>query len=468
MTKVVINTSGEGNEGANGNIGTPSYISPEELAAKEANKDKETPAEDNNAGNNNDNKDVITIGDSEYVVDENGNALNEDGTVFKTKAELEDVEPTKKDDDSDDESKVEIDGKIYTINKDGAAVSEDGTVAFTKDELSEMDDEPISNGIPISELIEKTSIVPYDKTGNPIKYEDTEEGKISYVKDVYNTGKTTGINELFTAFPEVQQLALHLEAGGKYEDFNATVDYSKVKLDKNNDAQLKDIIYKARTARGDRPESIDRYYNLLKSGDTDNDALYEEAELELGYLIDKNKADLKAKQDIIDKQKDMQLQQDMELWGVAVEDNKIVDLNKPNSIYNKLVKQRELKLKDKTYKIPDKIKVVENGKAKLYTPNEVFEYLYVPVTVNINGQPTTMTKYELDKYNADQQKTIDDELFEALRLLTGYDDSQFINEQVNNEKVNKIRKLRSKSKRVATGENKGSTQKKKKIVIKTK
>jgi len=382
---------------------------------------------------------IVSIDDTEYVLDEDGNALNEDGTTFKSKEEL--TELTNKPDPKEDKELISIDDKDYTLDDKGNAIDTEGKVVFTKEDIDGMGGETPT--FDIAEIGKTTAIEMYDDEGKVIEYENTTEGLASHTTDVYNKGGIDKVNELYQAYPEVESLVRHIRLGGDSTNFNTRVDYNKVKLNKENEQQLKDIIYKAQTARGNRTDAIERYYKALSAGDTDNDNIYDEAEAELKYLQDTDKA-ANAEQDrLLQEQQYNEAIKANDYWGVAVDNGQLKDLNKDGSVYD-IIKSGKLKLKDKTYTIPEKTKVIENGKPVIYTRDQVFTYLYSPVTTVINGERVTATQEQIDSHYEQQNRTAANDIFDAYRRLVKYDDSQFITEQVNNSKVKYIKKLTSK------------------------
>jgi hypothetical protein len=382
---------------------------------------------------------IVSIDDTEYVLDEEGNALNEDGTTFKSKEEL--TELTNKPDPKEDKELISIDNKDYTLDDKGNAVDAKGEVAFTKEDIDAMGGETPT--FDIAEIGKTTAIEMYDEEGKVVEYENTTEGLASHTTDVYNKGGSDKINELYQAYPEVESLVRHIQLGGDSTNFNTRVDYNKVKLNKENEQQLKDIIYKAQTARGNRTDAIERYYKALSAGDTDNDNIYDEAEAELKYLQDSDK-EANAEQDrLLQQQQHDNAIQTNDYWGVAVDNGQLKDLNKDGSVYS-IIKSGKLKLKDKTYTIPEKTKVIVDGKPVIYTRDQVFSYLYSPVTTVINGERITATQEQIDTHYEQQNRTTSNDIFDAYRRLVKYDDSQFITEQVNSNKVKYIKKLTSK------------------------
>lgn len=408
--------------------------------------------------------DIVSINDREYILDEEGNALKPDGTVFKTKEELESGEEDVSDEGSDAETLVEIEGTQYKLNDKGDAIDDKGKVKFTKEELDSMEEEDINDtGIDVSTIIDTTAIKPVDDEGNNIEYSNDEAGVTQYVNDVYEVAKNDSITELYNAYPELQNLQLHLDSGGSIDNFTAQVDYSKVQLDKKNEDQLKNIIYKARSARGDRPEQIDRYYNSLKAGDKDLDNVYEEAEVELEYLNNKTKEEVKAKQDLIDSQAANKQKDIDKYWGVTVSNGEIQDLGVDGSVYS-IIQSGKFTVDGTEYNIPDKVRVIENNKPKLYDKKDIFDYVFTPITVNVNGRRVQATRHQLDLAKETENRTVGHDLLDAIKRFTHYDFSQFVKEQVDKDKVKTIKKLK-----VKKGFSKGNKQvntKKPKVIIK--
>ena len=446
--KIVI--PGENIDTGEGAVAKPDDLTPEQLAAKEAEEAAAKEAEEaakkaalEGEGADTEGDSKVEIDGIEYKLDDNGNALSDDGTVFKTKDEI-DALP------GEDDNKLDIDGVIYTIDKDGNAVDDKGNISYTKEDIDKMDtgSENELGDVDLKSIMDDTKLIINDEQGNPIEYENTKEGLEKYVEDVYTKASsdatTEQLEKLYTAYPFLPNLFNHLQAGGTFDDFANTESYANVTLDNENEAQLKSIITKARSARGDSQESIDRYYNYLKSSDDNNDAVVEEAERELKYLKDSEQTRLQQQQELIDQQQKTQQEQLSNYWGVQVdEQGKLINLNKENSVYS-IIKNKTIKLNDNTFKIPDKIRVVENGKANLYTPDDFFNYLYEPIVVNIDGKRVTTTRDNIKLSQEQEKRNINNDLYDAFLRFTNYDKSQFINEQIKNSEVQKIKKLSAK------------------------
>lgn len=411
-----------------------------------------------------DKSDIVVIDGKDYLKDDNGNAIDESGKVIKTKDELakpKDVDNTKSNDTLE---VIQIGDLEYNVDKDGNAIDKDGKLAYTKDQLSEMEEDSDEDDgtIDVSKLASELSISTFDESGNPIAYENTEDGLKQYVEDVYQTAANDAILNLFNAYPVLNNLYYHLNAGKNLEDFNNVVDYGSIKLDKDNEDQLKNIIYTARTKRGDSKDQVDKYYRLLKASDTDNDEIYAEAQLELKYLNNISSEEVKYNKQRIKDAEAEQLRETENYWGIEVNNGNIVDLGIKDSVYS-IIKDGVIKVNNDTFKIPDKFKVIENGKPKLYTKDDLFKYVYEPIVVNVNGSRVTTTRHKLDLDKELSSRSVHNDIFDAYRRLVKYDDSQLIKERVSDAQVKIIKKL--KPKRVTVDTNAANNNKKGKVII---
>lgn len=468
MEKIVFKDGEGGNEGqetgaAAAKVPVVEELTPEQVIALEKKEKDEAAAKgDGDKGDEgttppDNKKDIVDVDGVEYVLDDEGNALHEDGSVFKTKDELEVVDEGEG--NEGDVTGVEIEGVEYDLNENGDAIDKDGVVKFTKDEITAMeDDTPEEATYDMETISNETAIVNYDEHGNPIKYENTVDGIKKWGTDSYNKGGEDAINDLLSEYPEVNGLINHLRVGNSLDTFNNTrPDYGKVKLAKDNEAQLKDIIYKAQSARGNRIESIDRYYESLKAGDTENDAIFEEAQVELKYMQDADKAAVVAQQAAIAQQAADTKANNDAYWGMDVStDGNLIDLNVEDSVYG-IIKAGVIKVNGKSFSIPKQIKVVENGKPMLKTAGDFLSYLRDPITVNIDGRPINITRDKLDLHNEQVKRTVGNDVFDAYRRFVNYDDTQLVTEQVNKSKVKTIRRLKSKNINKSGSTDKGST-----------
>ena len=420
---------------------------------------------------NNDTGDV-SIDDVIYKLDKDGNALDEAGKVFKTKDEIKTLEDTKGDDKGDvDVTEVLIDDVTFKLDDKGNAVDDKGVIKYTKEQLDEFesaDSDENKLGINIKDIADQTKLNLYDDKGNLLEYQNTPEGITSYVNDVYEKGKKDAqestINSLNTAYPWLDDLLTHVKLGGKLEDFSQSEDFNSIKLDKTNEDQLKSIIFRGRSTRGEDRESTDRYYNYLKSSDTDNDVLLKEAQKELKFLSDRDALIKTNKQQTLVQQEQIREQELNNYWGVTQSENgEVQDLGVKDSVYS-IIKNKQLQLGNETFSIPDTIRVIEDGKPKVYSSNDFFNYLYAPIVVEQNGQRITTTRDNLKLSQEQQTRTVHNDIYDALLRFANYDKSQFVKEQVNKDKVKQIKKLSSK--KVVAGGSIDGGKKARKVVFK--
>ncbi len=364
--------------------------------------------------------------------------------------EQEGKEGSKEEGDEPEVEQIEVDGVIYNVDENGNAIDpKTSDVKYTKDDLdklseAESEEQPTSTW---KNIIEKTNIVPVDNDGNPIEYDDSEEGQTQYIKDVYSIAAEQSLQQyqdnLFNTYPILVDVLNHLsQNNGDLTEFQPSTRYTNIELDKDNEIQLKDIIYKGRQQRGESQERIDKYYNYLK----DSNSIYEEAEVELEYLRSQEQNRTK---EVETKRKQEQEQREKELneyWGVQYDEKvrKLVDLNKEDSIYG-AIKTGKLKIGNEEYTIPDKIRINDNGKITYATRDDFFNYLYQPIDYNIDNKRVTMTKHEYDVMVENQKRNTQHDIFDAYKRFVKYDTSQFIKEQVSNQQVRNIkRKLSTK------------------------
>jgi hypothetical protein len=123
-----------------------------------------------------------------YNLDDQGNLVKSDGSVFLSKSEYEtklNPEPGNGANDATDELK--IDGVVYKLDANGNALDKDGNVFKTKDELESLYEEPVDDAT-IETIQKLTGLELTDADGNPITYDYTPEGIAQYVTDSHDFG----------------------------------------------------------------------------------------------------------------------------------------------------------------------------------------------------------------------------------------------------------------------------------------
>jgi len=378
----------------------------------------------------------IEVDGVKYDLDKEGNALDKDGKVFKTKADLDALSTVT------DVEQVEIDGVVYTIDKDGNAVDDNKAVKFTKDQLEKMQEVDTTGTLDVNNIIKTTAIPIYDSEGNEVVYDNTEEGLKNYVIDVrdssYQEGQSAYANALLGKYPIINDIITHLELYGNLKDFNETPDYSKVTIDKNNTSQQESIILQARSLRGDTPEKARDYVQYLK----DAKRLEEEATSELEYLNTYYSGIKSENAKKLNDRRTAEKKQYDEYWGVEVKNNQLHPINKSGSVYD-IVTKGTIQIGEEKYTIPEKIRYTENGQVKIATRQEFFNYLYEPIQVNTPDGPIVMTRDQYRLALEQEQRTIGHDVFEAYKRFVGGDMTQIIKQAINENEVKKIKKLKS-------------------------
>lgn len=390
-----------------------------------------------------------------YNLDDKGNALDSNNEVKFTKDELIALK-----EETDAVTELDIDGTVYKLDKDGNAVDGEGNVAHTAEAIIKMaeaeDDVTI---VTPSQIAEKTNLNILDAGGNTVEYSNDEAGLVEYANDIHDLGLKTGATDyeknMFDVFPILRQIIPHLQSSnGTLDGFNDTVDYSTIKLDKDNVSQLKNIIFTARLKRGENEDSVDKYYSYLQKSSDDNDEVLKEAESSLKFLSDTQVSETKSKQTLIDNASADNLANMKKYWGVEIDDKgKLINLNVDGSVRG-IITNGKLTVGDDSYTIPERINVKVNDKVVHKTRDDFFNYLFTPRTYQIDNQRITMTQ---DEYNIEVENTkrkVDDDIYNAFRRFTGYDDAQIIKDKVEMSKVNTVRRL------VSSGKRGGNTKRK--------
>ena len=324
----------------------------------------------------------------------------------------------------------------YKLDKDGNALKEDGTVFKTKDELAKLEaDNTDDDDVSIEKLQKITNIIPTTVDGNPVVYENTIDGLGKYISDSASILGEQYVKQeqdkLITAYPILKDVINYLTVNnGSLEGFNKKVDFASIELDDKNPEQLTAIVIESRLTKGDTKAEAEQFAKYLKADG--NTALVEGAKAAKEYLVSKEKAEREVRDREIQAIELNNLNAQKQYWNTAKE--------KINS--------GKIQIGDKSYNIPKSIRVAENGKTVLYTQEQFFDYIYKPQVYNIDGENVTMTanQYKIyqenTKLRTNNQK-VDNDIFEALRRFTNYDLSQFIEQEIATAQVRKIRLLKS-------------------------
>ena len=116
---------------------------------------------------------------------------------------------------------VNVDGVDYTIDANGNALAADGTVFRTAAELAELISQNGSEPSILEQLQTSFGSDFKDENGNPIVFDDNEEGIAAYVETVVQSrvkeAQAAAINNLFETYPQVEQVINHLKLNGSLD-----------------------------------------------------------------------------------------------------------------------------------------------------------------------------------------------------------------------------------------------------------
>lgn len=389
----------------------------------------------------------IVIEGTTHKVTTEGTIVNDKGEVIKTKEEVtlllqqkqnpqktaEEIEAEKKLKEKETQIaatlteglEVELDGKSFKLNKDGDAVDDKGTVVKTKAELVklQLDAEENQEVDYISEITKSTNIV-LQKDGKPIEYENTLSGISSYVKDVHSNGVELGekraLESYFSKFPVLKQVLNHLVLNnGSIDNFANQIDYTKIKLSESDESQWENIYIAAQTSRGIPLQEAKDYFKYLK----DDKKAKEAAEKSLVFLSETQKAR--------DNEAQLRLEKQMQL-------EKEEEISYTNEV-NNIIASKTLKVNNDTFNLPDVIRIKDaQGRTETKTLSDFVAYFSSPVPINTEQGVVYVTRYQYDRYLKDTKRTTDDDIFDAFRLFTNYDDTQLIAAKAKTEQVKKL------------------------------
>lgn len=159
---------------------------------------------------------------------------------------------------------VDVDGVDYTIDANGNAVDADGTVFRTAAELAELIAQNGSEPSVLDQLQTRFGSDFKDEDGNPIVFDNNAEGIAAYVDTVVQSkiaeAQTAALNNLFEIYPQVEQVINHLKLNGTLEDFVEIPDRSSITVSKDNEEQQATFIreeWKLSGKKGDVNKFID-------------------------------------------------------------------------------------------------------------------------------------------------------------------------------------------------------------------
>ena len=336
--------------------------------------------------------------DKEYKLDKDGNALNEDGTIFKTKADIE--------------------------------------------TLSLENEPPNSLDIKVEDVAKLSGIQLIDETGKALEFEPTIDGfakrETAIAEQYSNLGYQQAIDDLYTNNPEIPELLKHKRLYGNLENFGKSIDYSNMTIDKDKKELHKSLIIEAEVLRGRTVEAAAKladYY--IADGSS-----FDEARNAQSFLGEHKAKEDEARNKVIQDQQDAIRQQAEQYYGVKLENNKVVPSNDENTVFDMLVRKGQIG----KFKIPETGVTIDiNGKTQKLSRADLFNYIAIP------NAETGYTQAQLNEKNYLNDKG--NYILHHLRILMGYNFNQIITDAVGEQHLKEVKRIKLKPTvtNVATG-----------------
>lgn len=307
---------------------------------------------------------------------------------------------------------INVDGVDYTIDAEGNAIAADGTVFRTATELAELIAQNGSEPSVLNQLQTRFGSDFKDENGNPIVFDDNEEGIAAYVETVVQSrvkeAQTAAINNLFETYPQVEQVINHLKLNGTLDDFVEIPDRSQITVSKDNEEQQATFIREEWKLSGKKGD-VNKFIDYCKNAGILYDTAVESKEA-VDSIYESRLAEQKA-------------QVEAKEAAAAAEEKAYWDN------VEKTISKGELL----GYSIPEQIQCNKDGKKVMLSRKDFLKYVSTPVDSEGN------TAYMLDEAKVDSDARMQDDLLKAFLRFTGGDYASLIGMAVNKQKVLSIR-----------------------------
>lgn len=307
---------------------------------------------------------------------------------------------------------VNVDGVDYTIDAEGNAIAADGTVFRTATELAELIAQNGSEPSVLNQLQTRFGSDFKDENGNPIVFDDNEEGIVAYVETVVQSrvkeAQAAAINNLFETYPQVEQVINHLKLNGSLDDFVEIPDRSQITVSKDNEEQQATFIREEWKLSGKKGD-VNKFIDYCKNAGILYDTAVESKEA-VDSIYESRLAEQKAQ----------------------VEAKEAADAAEEKAYWDnveKTISKGELL----GYSIPEQIQCNKDGKKVMLSRRDFLKYVSTPVDSEGN------TAYMLDEAKVDSDARMQDDLLKAFLRFTGGDYASLVGMAVNKQKVLSIR-----------------------------
>ncbi|QWM89502.1 hypothetical protein [uncultured phage cr36_1] len=307
---------------------------------------------------------------------------------------------------------INVDGVDYTIDAEGNAIAADGTVFRTATELAELIAQNGSEPSVLNQLQTRFGSDFKDENGNPIVFDDNEEGIAAYVETVVQSrvkeAQTAALNNLFETYPQVEQVINHLKLNGTLDDFVEIPDRSQITVSKDNEEQQATFIREEWKLSGKKGD-VNKFIDYCKNAGILYDTAVESKEA-VDSIYESRLAEQKA-------------QVEAKEAAAAAEEKAYWDN------VEKTISKGELL----GYSIPEQIQCNKDGKKVMLNRRDFLKYVSTPVDSEGN------TAYMLDEAKVDSDARMQDDLLKAFLRFTGGDYASLVGMAVNKQKVLSIR-----------------------------
>lgn len=307
---------------------------------------------------------------------------------------------------------INVDGVDYTIDAEGNAIAADGTVFRTATELAELIAQNGSKPSVLNQLQTRFGSDFKDENGNPIVFDDNEEGIAAYVETVVQSrvkeAQAAAINNLFETYPQVEQVINHLKLNGSLDDFVEIPDRSQITVSKDNEEQQATFIREEWKLSGKKGD-VNKFIDYCKNAGILYDTAVESKEA-VDSIYESRLAEQKA-------------QVEAKEAAAAAEEKAYWDN------VEKTISKGELL----GYSIPEQIQCNKDGKKVMLSRRDFLKYVSTPVDSEGN------TAYMLDEAKVDSDARMQDDLLKAFLRFTGGDYASLVGMAVNKQKVLSIR-----------------------------
>ena len=314
---------------------------------------------------------------------------------------------------------LEFDGVQYHVADNGDIVDENGNVfkaaADVADWLKEqnvVDDKKDSEPIDVSAIINEVGITVNDENGNPIEFTNDAAGVKSYINSVMELRSSeiaeATLNKFFTDAPIVKDFLDYLTINGTPRGFGEIRDLSGVKLDKDNESQLENVIRAAAKEFGNTALS-DSYIKYLK----DSGGLYDEANRQLQAMIDRDNAEKAEREEQARAAREQEQASVQQYWASV----------------NEQIQSGNIA----GYKIPETMILERNGQKVTVSRSDFWDYL------TVQDRETGLTGYRRDLSAMSDHDVMEHELLDAYLHFTGKSYKDLISMAVQEEQVKQLR-----------------------------